>query len=108
MHSLRIKKNNWKSPVFGFVFEKGDKNLHAIALLYKKDYSFPELALNSEQPFIKIDQNIRITTNLVNMVVYGRKAPYDHCEIFTELCTEFKDQQYVLREFDNTQIDRTQ
>lgn len=88
---------------------KGSKNVHAIAILYKKDYAFPEIVLNAKNPILNIDDKMRdlIKTHLVDMIVYSRKAPYEQCDIFTKLCEEYLNKQYILREFDNTQMDRT-
>lgn len=36
--------------------------------------------------------------------MYGRKAPYDNCEIFTNLYDEYTDKDYILKEFDNTKV----
>lgn len=93
------------------MFNKGNRHLHAIALLYKASYSFPELVISEKTQYIPINSTIEelIRTNLVDMVVYGRKAPYDNCEIFTNLCNQYATKDYVLREFDceKTEIDRT-
>lgn len=90
----------------------GSRHLHAIALLYKESNNFPELALSMKNPYIIINDNIKqvIHDNLVDMVVYGRQAPYDNCVLFNDLYNEFT-MDYVLREFDNSQanppLDRT-
>lgn len=91
---------------------RGNKHLYAIALLYKASYSFPELVLTQKKPAIKIDQDIKdlIKNTLVDLVVYGRKAPYDDCALFTYLRNDYAQKEYVLREFDNSAgsgIDRT-
>lgn len=88
----------------------GSAHLHAIALLYKKSYNFPEIQLSAKNPYIMMTDEIRdlIQNNLVDLVVYGRQAPYDNCALFTDLCNDYT-MDYVLREFDNTQqgLDRT-
>lgn len=88
---------------------KSEKNVHAIAILYKKEQNFPELVLNSKQPILQIDKKMEdlIKTSVVDMVVYSRKAPYEHCEIYTKLYPEFSKTPYILREFDNAKTDRT-
>lgn len=89
----------------------GNRHLHAIALLYKYMESFSDLTLSKNKPYIIIDDTIKelIQKNLVDMVVYGRKAPYDNCALFTDLYNEYTNMEYILREFDNNQegLDRT-
>lgn len=89
----------------------GQKNLHAIALIYKKSYSFPELVINKKKPYLIINDKIKelIRNNIVDLIVYGRKAPYDNCVLFSNLCSDYAKKDYVLREFDNNKdnIDRT-
>lgn len=88
----------------------GSKHLHAIALIYKQSNSFPEITINARNPYMMVTDEIKelIKKNLVDLVVYGRQAPYDNCALFTDLYNEYTTD-YVLREFDNTQqgIDRT-
>lgn len=62
----------------------GNKHVHAIALLYKECNSFPEIVINAKNPFIVIDDNIEeiIKSSLFDFIVYARKAPYDHCNLF--------------------------
>lgn len=91
---------------------KGDKHIHAIALLYKNAYNFPEIVLTEKNTFINIDEKMQelIKSNLVDLVVYARKAPYDNCRIFTKMIDEYINKDYILREFDNNQksgIDRS-
>lgn len=110
------------SPYFGYrnkytgnsqsmlsFLNKGNKNLHAIAIVYKKGYGFPELALNQKKPFLNIDSDLQhlIKTNLVDLVVYARKAPFEDCELFTNLHEDYANKLYILREFDNSKKDRT-
>lgn len=89
----------------------GNRHLHAIALLYKESYNFPEIVLNVKNQYIIIDDKLKevIKKNLVDMVVYGRKAPYDNCKLFTDLYNEYTNKDYILREFDNNEVglDRT-
>lgn len=110
-----------KSPYFTFrnkltgnsrtmqmFFNKNDVELHAIAVVYKKGYTFSELILNSKKPFINIDSDIEkvIKENLVDLVVYGGKVPFEKCALFSNLCNDYADKNYILREFDNNK-DRT-
>lgn len=89
----------------------GNRHLHAIALLYKHSNNFNELTLSAKKPYIIIDDKLKdlIKKNLVDLVVYGRKAPYDNCVLFTDLYNEYTNMDYILREFDNNQegLDRT-
>lgn len=63
-----------------------------------------------KNPYIIVNEKIKelIHDNLVDLVVYGRQAPYDNCALFTDLYNEYT-MDYVLREFDNNQegLDRT-
>lgn len=88
----------------------GSRHLHAIALLYKQSNNFPEIFINAKNPYMMVTDEIKdlIKNNLVDLVVYGRRAPYDNCALFSDLYDEYTTD-YVLREFDNTaqQQDRT-
>lgn len=90
-------------------FTKTNTFLYAIAIIYKKSFTFPELVLTDKKPFININNEILelIKTNLLDMVVYGQKAPFETCDLFTNLCNDFANKEYVLREFDNKKTDRT-
>lgn len=65
---------------------KNNENLHAIAIIYKKGYSFSDLTLSSKKTSISINSDIQelIKSNLVDFKIYGTKAPYDNCKIFTK------------------------
>lgn len=97
------------SQTLGAFLNIGNKHIHAIALIYKRNYAFPEINLNVKRPFITIDSEMEvlIKSNLVDLLVYGRKAPYDTCEIFTNLHEDYTNKDYILREFDNSGTDRT-
>lgn len=91
---------------------KGNKNIHAIALLYKESYAFQEIALTQKNPIIIVDDKLRelIKSNLIDLIVYARKAPYDNCDLLKNLCDEYANKEYILREFDNNNeqgMDRT-
>lgn len=95
-----------------FFLNKDSKNIHAIALLYKRSNSFPEFVLDTKTPTIIINEKLQeiIKTNLVDFIVYTRKEPYDNCDIFTSLYDDYANKEYILREFDNQKeptIDRT-
>lgn len=72
-------------------FNKDNNHLYAIAIVYKKGYSFPDLVINAKKPFIVINSDIQdlIATNLVDFIVYGTKAPYDNCKLFVNLCSDY-------------------
>lgn len=83
-------------------FNKGNKHVHAIALLYKNSYSFPELVINDNKQYIPIDSQIEelIKSNLIDLVVYGRKAPYHYCEIFINLYNEYATKDWQSRQYE--------
>lgn len=66
---------------------KDDTHLHAIAIVYKKGYIFPELVINAKKPFLTINSEIQelIKSNLVDFIVYGTKSPYDSCQLYKSL-----------------------
>lgn len=72
-------------------------HLHAIAVLYKKGYAFPELVITQEKAFLNINDNIQelIKENLIDLVVYTRKAPFETCEFFTRLHENFINKHYA-------------
>lgn len=90
-----------KTPsLFGF-FSNANIYPHAVALVYRHD-GFPDIKLSEKRPYIKITSDIKqlISDTLVDMVVYGRRAVAEQCEIFEELHDDFRNQKYLLREFD--------
>lgn len=99
-----------QKTLFSFL-STANKNLHAIAILYSEKNPIPEITLSAKQPFIKIDNDLKelIKSNLMDMVVYGRRAPFDNCELFLDLYPKFTNRKYVLREIDdeNQNIDYT-
>lgn len=58
---------------------KASKHLHAIAIVYKKSYSFLYKNMNSEMQEL-------IKSNLVDLIVYERKAPYDKWKYSRNYC----------------------
>lgn len=104
--SYRNKYTGNTNSMFSFL-TKSDNQLNAIAIIYKKGFSFPQLVLNNKNPFIAINNEIQdlIKSNLVDMMVYGKRATYDSCELFTNLWSEYANKQYVIREFDNAAKD---
>lgn len=88
---------------------KDQAHLHAIVVVYKKGHSFPELVLSNRKPFIPIDDDILnvIKLNVIDLIVYARKSPFDNCELFVNICEDYANKRYILREFDNKNKDRT-
>lgn len=74
---------------------------HAIALVSKPD-GLPDIKLTDKSPYISLTPDIKklISDNLKDIVVYGRRANAEKCDIFEELHTNFVNTQYILREFD--------
>lgn len=60
------------------------------------------LTLSEKNPSIKITANLKqfIASKLIDIVVYGYRAPYDKCNLFEELCPQLINRKYVLREID--------
>lgn len=91
----KFTKNTGNIAAF---MNKGNKHLHGIAILYKKDYAFPEFVLTQKKPFLIVDESMQeiIKTNLSDFIVYGRKAPYEQCEVFGKLYEEYSNKAYIL------------
>lgn len=92
----------------------GNKHIHAIALLFNESYTFPEIVISPENPFIIINDTLQelIKSNLVDFIVYAENDHFCHnCNnLFTNLYNEYANKEYILREFDNSnepEIDRT-
>lgn len=85
-------------------FTKNNNNLYVIAIVHKKKFTFPQLVLNKKKPYLSVNSEILelIKSNLVDMIVYGQKAPFEKCDVFSNLCNDYGNKEYVLREFDNT------
>lgn len=88
---------------------KGNTFLHAIAIVYKKGYSFPEFVLTQKKPFLNMNDDLQeiIRANLIDLIVYAKKAPIESCELFSRLHLNFEHKAHILREFDNVKVDRT-
>lgn len=84
-------------------FNRDESHLHGIALLYKQNHAFPQLVLNAKNPTTHVNSEIEqlIKSNLVDLVVYGRKSPYDNCKTFIKLYSDYDLKGFILREFDN-------
>ena len=77
-------------------------HLHAIVLLYDHKNPFKDIILTQNQQFIKIDESVKslLTAYTVDMVVYGRRASSNRCNLFEAIKPEFANKKYCLREFD--------
>lgn len=80
----------------------GNKYLQAIALLYGPGESLQEIALTEKRQYIDLtnDYETLVKNHLVDLVVYGRRAPRDRCDIFENLYPQFSGKRYALRDFD--------
>lgn len=81
----------------------GDQTLNAIILVYNKDGKpLADLDLKDTQPFLKLNSKLieTIKNNLIDIVVYGRRAPFDRCNVYELLAPKLVDKKYALREYD--------
>lgn len=81
----------------------GDKTLNAIILVYNKDGKpLADLDLKETQPFLKLNDKLieTIKDNLMDIVVYGRAAPFDRCNVYELLAPKLVGRKYALREYD--------
>jgi len=86
--------------LFNF-FGNANKYPHAVLFLYAPD-GLPDIKLSQQVPHIKVTEEIRkkLQTALIDMVVYGRRATNQKCEIFELLHQNFVNRDYILRELD--------
>lgn len=84
------------------MMSNANEQIYGVALLYNEGNSIPTLDLSSRNTRLQInDQNSQlISEKIVDLIVYGSKAPTDRCNIFEDLVPSFKNKPYVLREFD--------
>lgn len=61
------------------------------------------VGLTAKQPFIKLNDHYKdlIRANIVDMIVYRRKAAFDSCKLFSDLIPDYENRKYVLREIDD-------
>lgn len=85
----------------------GNKDLQAVAVLYNQK-PLPEFIISSKQPFIVISNELKkiIQDNLVDLIVYGRRAAVDSCELFLDLYPQYATRKYTLREIDDRSRNR--
>lgn len=92
----RIKMHSM-SNYFGNVRSE----LRAFALLYEKDNSFREIALNEKTKVLPINDKLveLLKKYLIDLVVYtGDKGTCDKCELIERIYSEYGQRKYVLRE----------
>lgn len=90
-----------------FFIPNANDHLRAIALLKGQPptESLPTITLSRKKPSIVINREILELLNkvVVDMVVYGRRAPSDSCSVFEDIYSEYtRSRKYVLRDFDVT------
>ena len=83
-----------------------DEAPHAVMLIRSdNDYHLP--VITRERPYIKLNGDPPLMTYLqdsvVDMVVYGRYARTDRCQIFEDIYSEFQGKRYILREYDSAE-----
>lgn len=91
------------TTLFKFLNTGASKKLYAVAILYKEKDPLSQFVLTQKKPRIPLNPALKeiIKTNLVDLLVYGQKAPYDNCNLFLDLKPDYTNRKYVLREFDN-------
>lgn len=80
----------------------GNDFISAVALIYGKRSNFPDISLSKSHRFLPLQGKIKETVqeHLVDLVVYGRRANADRCEMFEEWVPQFQNRRYVLRDYD--------
>ena len=81
-----------------------DEAPHAVMLIFSNnEYHIPEIT--KDRPYVKLYDDPSLMTylqnSIVDMVIYGRYAPSDHCNIFEDLYPGFRGKRYILREYDS-------
>lgn len=89
-------------PLLQFLQTGGRSHLKAIAVVYGQKNAFPTLNLSEKMAFIALNEEVKnlLKKHIVDLVVYGKNAPFDQCGLFEELYPEYKGKKYVLREYD--------
>lgn len=59
-------------------------------------------SLSSKHTFLHVDNKAKadIKKDIIDMVVYGRRAPFSRCQFFEDLWPDFAEKKYMLRDFD--------
>lgn len=90
-------------PILSSFLNNGNNGLNAIVLVYNKNGKpLQDLTLDEKRPFLKLNDHLIsiIQENLVDMIVYARRASFDKCTIYERLVTQLAGRQYALREYD--------
>ena len=90
-------------PLLTSFIGNGNRCINAIVLVFNKEgKELQDLELNPNHPFLKLNDNLIkiINANLIDMVVYGRRAPFDKCTIYERLAPTLSGRKYTLREYD--------
>lgn len=92
--------------IFTFL-NTGNKHLHAVVVLFKANDALSDISLTAKKPFIKLTDHYKdlIRANIVDMIVYGRRAAFDSCKLFSDLFPNYENRKYVLREIDDDDHD---
>jgi hypothetical protein len=80
----------------------GNKYLNAIVLLYNKDGKpLADLELTKKNPYLRLDNQLTeiIQNNLMDIVVYGRRAPFERCSYYERLAPQLSGRKYALKEY---------
>ena len=80
----------------------GNRNLNAIILVYNKDGKpLEDLELKPNKQFLKLNDHLIavILENLLDIVVYSRRAAFTKCTVYERLCPILAGRQYALREY---------
>lgn len=100
---VKFREALTKGPsILKFYVTGGIEHLGSIAIVYAKDNSFSNIVLNEKTPFIPVNSDIKntIQDHLVDLLVYGKKAPFDKCGFFEDIYPGYENKKYVLREYD--------
>lgn len=96
------------SSISNFIVN-GNKNINAIALLYGPHETFADIKLTKQINHIPLQGRVKalVQKHLVDLVVYSKMYDSNRCDIYEELCPEFVNRKYVLREFNAPDKDYT-
>ena len=97
----RQKFSKGQQTLTSFI-NNGNKFLNAIALLYNKDGTpLEKFTLTPKQPFIKLNEHLTllIQNNLLDIVVYGRRATFEKCSYYEKIAHKLHGRKYALKEY---------
>lgn len=90
-------------PTLSSFLANGNSALNAIVLVYNKDAKLlQDLDLTPSQSFLKLNDHLinLIQENLLDIVVYARRASFEKCTVYERLAQKLAGRQYALREYD--------